>query len=189
VFWTFNQDNSGGGFDYDPERGISHFVIVEAPDSKAANKRAEAIGLYFDGQGDCPCCGNRWSEIYEWEKGDEVPSIWGKSIVDAKNYKQLNDFGKWIDGFEVFVHYADGKVQGFFGEAKESAAAFLRSLAQNDYMIDQYFLPEGERLNTIAQALEDVLESADWWVKAAGPSARGTAGIALRLDLGKLRGV
>ena len=33
-------------------------------------------------------------------------------------------------------------------------ATFLRSLAQNDYMIDQHYLPDGERLNRLADTLE-----------------------------------
>jgi hypothetical protein len=32
-------------------------------------------------------------------------------------------------------------------------ADFLRALAQNDYMIDQHFLPTGATLNTIADSL------------------------------------
>lgn len=35
-----------------------------------------------------------------------------------------------------------------------SAAEFLRYLAQNDYMIDQHMLPDGERLEAIAALLE-----------------------------------
>lgn len=35
-----------------------------------------------------------------------------------------------------------------------SDSEFLRSLAQNDHMIDGHFLPTGERLNAIAEALD-----------------------------------
>jgi len=34
-------------------------------------------------------------------------------------------------------------------------AEFLRYLAQNDYMIDQYYLPDGERLLQIADNLDE----------------------------------
>lgn len=73
-------------------------------------------------------------------------------------------------------------------EARLSAAEFLRSLAQNDYMVDQYFLPEGERLNALADALDNVLDSAAWrtehqHVGDVAPS------IALRFDLSLLKAV
>ncbi|MFE4367966.1 MULTISPECIES: DUF7296 family protein [unclassified Streptomyces] len=58
-FYEFHQNNSGGGFDYDEDNGISVYVIIEAGSADVANARAEKIGLYFDGEGDCPCCGDR----------------------------------------------------------------------------------------------------------------------------------
>jgi hypothetical protein len=33
---------------------------------------------------------------------------------------------------------------------------FLRYVAQNDYMIDGYYLPEGVRLNAVADAIEHI---------------------------------
>lgn len=36
-------------------------------------------------------------------------------------------------------------------------AEFLRYLAQNDYMIDQYFLEDGNRLLAIADTIETLL--------------------------------
>ena len=41
AFFVFNQNNSGGVFDLDKERGITRFVVVEAKDAAAANRRAE----------------------------------------------------------------------------------------------------------------------------------------------------
>jgi hypothetical protein len=38
-------------------------------------------------------------------------------------------------------------------------AEFLRSLAQNEYMIDQHFLPTGVRLNQIADAIDEFDEA------------------------------
>lgn len=80
-FFTFSQNNSGGSFDTDKERGITHFVIIEATDADDANRRAERIGLYFDGEGDCPCCGNRWYDAGFDEAGDKVPTIYSKPAV------------------------------------------------------------------------------------------------------------
>ncbi len=61
MFYHYSQNNSGGRFVYCPDRGISHHVIIEAVSDRAANIIAEDIGLYFDGEGDCTCCGDRWS--------------------------------------------------------------------------------------------------------------------------------
>lgn len=67
-FFDFSQNNSGGSFVFDEQRGITHFVIVEAMDADHANSVAENIGLYFNGcesGNDCDCCGDRWSEAVE----------------------------------------------------------------------------------------------------------------------------
>lgn len=114
MFFEYNQNNSGGGFDFDAERGITHYVIVEADDAEHANYRAERIGLYFDGAGDCACCGNRWSAQWGSDEGDEVPCIYGEPVQDF-------DFGrKWMaaDSPEAFVHFADGRVQGYGFDVK-----------------------------------------------------------------------
>jgi hypothetical protein len=64
LFWYhYQQNNSGGTFDIDEKAGIGPRVWIEAPSADAADRRAEDIGLYFDGleKGvDCPCCGDRW---------------------------------------------------------------------------------------------------------------------------------
>jgi len=42
-----------------------------------------------------------------------------------------------------------------------SDADFLRSLAQNDYMIDKHVLPSGQRLMEIAHKLDIIAASVD----------------------------
>ncbi|WP_327379427.1 DUF7296 family protein [Streptomyces sp. NBC_01212] len=105
MFFTFSQNNSGGGFDFDEARGISEYVVVEADDADEANYRAERIGLYFDGDGDCSCCGNRWSEQWGSDTGDAVPSIYGGPVQTATSHM------KWLgDNPDVFVHFSDGRI-------------------------------------------------------------------------------
>ncbi|MFD5198822.1 hypothetical protein ACFWM7_01365 [Streptomyces sp. NPDC058375] len=105
MFFDFRQNNSGGGFDFDAERGISCHVIVEAANDEEANRRAEAIGLYFDGEGDCSCCGNRWSAQWSGDEGDEVPSVYDEPVETATVYM------KWMgDNPDAFIHYADGRI-------------------------------------------------------------------------------
>lgn len=65
-FYTFNQNNSGGHFDYDPETGVGYRVAIEATNAKDALRRAEDIGIYFNGCEtgmDCPCCGDQHPPI------------------------------------------------------------------------------------------------------------------------------
>ncbi|MEU7243398.1 DUF7296 family protein [Streptomyces sparsogenes] len=104
MFFTFTQNNSYGAFDFDEARGITEYVIVEADTADEANERAEGIGLYFDGVGDCPCCGDRWYAQRRDEDGDSTPSIYDEPVETATSYF------KWMgDSPDVFVHYADGR--------------------------------------------------------------------------------
>lgn len=108
MFYTFNQNNSGGSFDYDAERGISAVVIIEADSAEAANERAEQIGLYFDGDGDCECCGDRWYSVSGTYDSADVPSIYGTPLESYEpSYKWM---GKYP---ETYVHYANGTVTGY----------------------------------------------------------------------------
>lgn len=108
MFFTYNQNNSGGKWRYDAAAGISHFVIIEATSAAAANAEAESIGLYFDGAGDCSCCGNRWDRIDSGD-GKDAPMIYAQPVAEYKPFLDI----KWIDGFEAFVHYADGRLVGY----------------------------------------------------------------------------
>lgn len=83
MFYTYDQNNSGGSF-----TGPAQYVIVEAKNAKYANFTAEEeLGLYFDGDGDCHCCGNRWSEQWSDADGTIVPEIYGMSLSKRKQVK------------------------------------------------------------------------------------------------------
>jgi len=112
-FFTYNQNNSGGDFWYDEKRGISTFVIIEAESASKADARAEEIGLYWDGVGsgtDCDCCGDRWHPKYDGG-GDAIPSVYG---VPVHFLTVKNELSRWQSGYECFVHYADGRIIGFY---------------------------------------------------------------------------
>lgn len=111
-FFDFRQNNSGGSFDFDENAGISVNVIVEAMNKEHAISRASEIGLYFDGSGDCSCCGNRWSDYLD--SGTDKPTIYGMPIEE---YVTTNTF-KWMGKGkpEVFIHYLDGKIKGAYNE-------------------------------------------------------------------------
>jgi hypothetical protein len=100
MFYTYRQNNSGGDFCFEPQAGISHYVIIEADSPENADKLAEGIGLYFDGcytGRDCPCCGDRWST--QWEEGTVVPQVYSQEVFAS------ND-----DNANVYIHYKDGRV-------------------------------------------------------------------------------
>jgi hypothetical protein len=68
--YEYRQNNSGGTYHIDHERGISCIVLIEAESPARANYHAESIGLYFGGEGDCQCCGDRWYEASEYDVVD-----------------------------------------------------------------------------------------------------------------------
>lgn len=123
-FYAFRQNNSFGKFDYHEDRGISVNVIVEADNTDDANDRAERIGLYFDGGGDCPCCGNRWSEQYEYNGKDgstPYPAVYEEEVKPGERYPFPADgeaYGpiKWTSEqqYDGFIHYKNGKIAGFW---------------------------------------------------------------------------
>ncbi len=117
MFFTYDQNNSGGGFDFDEHGGITHFVIIEADNVKEATEKAESIGIYFNGCDsgiDCDCCGDRWYE--PWKKdGTEHPEVYGQP---ASEY--TSRYGGWMkEGHEIAVHYKDGSIH-WFGVKKEN---------------------------------------------------------------------
>src|SRR5690606_3861210 len=108
-------NNSGGSFDYDPEQGITHYVYVEANNYREANARARDIGLYFDGSGDCNCCGYRWDDAGDWTDPETPPEPEAPFEIDELAVVRRN---KWMDEdqYEVFVH---PKGDPFYGAHKE----------------------------------------------------------------------
>lgn len=99
-FFEFHQNNSGGSFDIDDERGIGVNVWIEALNAADANDRAERLGIYFNGCSDgrdCDCCGDRWSAQWSDDRGSDKPDL------DEKY-----DFG-WHD--TVYVHLLDGTIE------------------------------------------------------------------------------
>ena len=107
-FFHYSQNNSGGSFVFDPERKITHHMVIEADSASDANDRAELIGLYFDGAGDCPCCGNRWCAQWSSKKGDLEPRVYDKPVAEYSIFLY-----KWINGPEIYVHHKDGRVEEF----------------------------------------------------------------------------
>ena len=85
-YFHFSQNNSGGSFHIN--ESVAHHVIIQAYDAKDANTIAQNIGIYFNGcetGADCDCCGDRWSEQWSNEQGDEKPLIYGEDPVTIED--------------------------------------------------------------------------------------------------------
>lgn len=95
-FYNFTQNNSGGVF---TEPAIH--VYVEATSVNEACDRAEEVGVYFGGFGDCECCGDRWYR--PWDGDDESST---EAPTDFTPY--------WTDWStdkvpQALVYYYDGR--------------------------------------------------------------------------------
>ena len=108
MFYTYSQNNSGGSF-----RGPAIYVIVEADSATQADYRAQhEAGIYFNGVQsghDCGCCGDRWYP--QWEKGDEVPSIYGQPVSEKKDDPFRRDWAKIDKVSYARIFYANGDVK------------------------------------------------------------------------------
>ena len=113
MFYTFRQNNSGGRFDFQPDKGIGRFVIVEAKTRQAAIQRAERIGLYFDGcrnGRDCYCCGDRWQR-YHADDPTKRPSI-DDVRLPARPYRFTSRYVSTFDsqGNTGYIHFLTGRI-------------------------------------------------------------------------------
>lgn len=101
MFYTFRQNNTGGKFVSNDSVGT--YVIIEAANAKQAVQRAEEVGLYFDGDGDCECCGNRWNVPWDDQDATEVPVVYGEP---AESYKLRK---KYLGVDEtIHIYYLNG---------------------------------------------------------------------------------
>lgn len=113
-FYTFNQNNSGGSFDFSSE-GLTHFVIIEAHNADKANDKLEELGGAFN-EG-CPCCGDRWYTVDDPFDAEDEPKIYDQSISSfVSSPKKIF----WMaPNPEIVVHYADGRMEWFGKEKKK----------------------------------------------------------------------
>lgn len=96
----YRQNNSGGSFVEDKERGLGYIVAIEADNAKEANDKAEEIGIYFNGCDygrDCDCCGDRWFSCDD-DDAESSPNYYGSPLE-----------GFW--GISSFIHYKDDRIE------------------------------------------------------------------------------
>lgn len=63
MFYLFNQNNSGGSYELPFEN-----VIVEANSADEANALATTVGVDFDSDDYCDCCGEYWTRLDDDDK-------------------------------------------------------------------------------------------------------------------------
>jgi len=109
TFYRFRQNNSGGRWVIDADRGISVEVWIEAGSPTEAILRAEEIGLYWDGVNkgfDCSCCGDRWwwsVSGVDYDARESAPPTVFEPTLDISSLYPDN-YG--------YIHFADGRIVG-----------------------------------------------------------------------------
>ena len=102
-FFEFHQNNTGGSFIINDE--VSHIVVIEAVNADHANETAKYVaGIYFNGcedGSDCPCCGDRWYEVFDGD-GSDTPMVYGQPLAE------YNDM--WAKYAILWSYDPDGKM-------------------------------------------------------------------------------
>ncbi|WP_367135821.1 hypothetical protein [Saccharothrix sp. HUAS TT1] len=122
-YFEFDQNNAGGRYWFDAERGISVRVFIQAASAVEANRRALAIGINFDDQ--CKsCCGYRWWELGSDAPGRDRPEVYGVPVEDYVPDRPRRE----IKGPHVYVHRLDGSIEGY-GVPRQAALGAQRTRA------------------------------------------------------------
>lgn len=106
MFYTYYQNNSGSRWTNDDN--VNQYVIIEAESAELADKKAETIGIYFEGVNrgyDCECCGDRWYRARD-KKGSKTPTVYGK---DVENFFSNNSLMLSNSKTAIIIYYLDGK--------------------------------------------------------------------------------
>lgn len=102
-FYTYIQNKTGGVYSHN--ENLAKNVIIEAEDAYTANTFAKELGIYFDGDGDCTCCGKRWTEFNITDAGTYYPEIDSEEIT----YTYKPEFPE-ENILTVIVYFQDGRV-------------------------------------------------------------------------------
>ena len=102
AFYTYTQNKTGGIYSYNDK--LAKHVIIEADDAYTANNTASELGIYFDGNGDCTCCGKRWDEYNITNAGTFYPEIETQQI----DYTYKPEFTE-TNILTVIVYFKDGR--------------------------------------------------------------------------------
>lgn len=133
MFFTYNQNNSGGSFDG------AHYIIIEADSAQSANKFAENYTpIYFNGCDsgrDCSCCGDRWYAAWRDDEGTKKPEIYGHDVSLALTDKDKlveTEAAFLAEGYRDFdIYFKDGtRKQVRFTDENAAKAKKLKRAAK-----------------------------------------------------------
>jgi hypothetical protein len=102
MWYRFRQNNSGGSFVINDKVAVE--VFIDAEDYIEANYKATRLGIYFNGCEtgyDCPCCGDRWSQQYDYSSLNDEGDF-----TDIHAY--LEETSRWRD--TAYVYFMSGEV-------------------------------------------------------------------------------
>lgn len=136
MFYTYSQNNSGGSFERNDN--VCEYVIVEADSFEDADRRAEDIGIYFNGVADgfdCNCCGDRWQSAYDWSVNEE-PCIYGKPLREhTRAWAREKAYIYYKDGSKLVHHF---KEREEVMEISQEIIDFLLKAANTEIPEDRY---------------------------------------------------
>lgn len=103
MFVTLIQNNSGGYFIDDEEKGICEYIIIEVDnDNEFINKLniiANSINGFYDY---CTCCGKRWYIDEDSIEFNNEPLIDDENVYHVKK----SSFRK-----KCFIHFKNGNIE------------------------------------------------------------------------------
>ena len=100
-FYEYTQNNSGGFFTVNDE--LCNRIIIESDNIKNATKKAESLGIYFDGVRDnidCECCGDRWYKNPSILDIDKINK--GYEVSISNNWNESHSILKWIKKYSMY---------------------------------------------------------------------------------------
>lgn len=109
-FYTFYQAPNDLEFLYDPENGISRYVVIEAETAFHANALANDKGLTWN---HLTGIGERWYSVSKKDEHD-LPSAIGFEVDLLSDFDPEVPISKVIDGPEGYVHFLDKTFVGFW---------------------------------------------------------------------------
>ncbi len=111
-FYEFKQNNSFGKFTVNDK--LCHMVIIESETILDAIKKAESIGIYFDGVKDgidCGHCGDRWNEPSSAIEMNEIYGTYKESELEPMQKYDIETTEPENGYCDLIFHSLEGRFQ------------------------------------------------------------------------------
>lgn len=129
-WYRFRQNNSGGHFILNDK--VCAEIYIEAESPAVANRKAEDIGIYFDGVNkgiDCECCGDRWSCCDSYDKPvDKIEDIEVRLPFNFKGtpLSEMEEVYYLSNKALYRLYFDDGTVKAYTDLARSDAIDLLK---------------------------------------------------------------